>query len=84
MMDRFRPRELPGWDFRERYEETDVATFDSVWYAASNVQFWCVEKEKAGWVALGKRFPCSVAIVFLWCGVDEKKSVSRIVVFFFL
>lgn len=75
MMDRFRPRELPGWDFRERYEETDVATFDSVWYAASNVQFWCVEKEKAGWVALGKHK--SIGVLIMTTGSAEDRTIPE-------
>lgn len=54
MMDRFQPRELPGSDFRERYEETDVATFDAMWHAAMKVDFECVRHGKAGWVAAGE------------------------------
>ena len=54
MLDQFRPRELPGSDFRERYEETDVTTFDEVWDAALEVEIWCGRAGKAGWIALGK------------------------------
>lgn len=54
MLDQFQPRELPGSDFRERYEETDVATFEGVWHAAMNIEFRCGRDGKAGWVAMGK------------------------------
>lgn len=54
MLDQFRPRELPGSDFRERYEETDVAMFENVWDAALKVEFSCGRWGEAGWVALGK------------------------------
>ena len=47
MLDRFRPRELPGSDSRERYAETDVATFENVWSAAAKVEMWCGRYGKA-------------------------------------
>lgn len=54
MLDQFRPQELPGDDFRERYKETDVAMFEGVWSAAVRVDFWCGRYGKAGWVAMGR------------------------------
>ena len=54
MMDQFRPRELPGSDFSKRYEETDIATFQSVWEAALKVYFDCGRFRKGGWFATGK------------------------------
>ena len=54
MLDRFQPRELPGSDFRKRYEETDVAKFEDVWSAAVTVDFNCGRFGKAGWVVMGK------------------------------
>lgn len=54
-MDRFRPRELPKSDFRERYEETDVANLEAVGHETPRVQFWCVEKgEAGGWLWIRK------------------------------
>ena len=54
MLDQFQPRELPGSDFRERYEDTDVGLFQSIWDAALKVDFRCGHDGKAGWVAMGK------------------------------
>lgn len=54
MLDQFRPRELPGSDFRERYDETDVATFDAIWDTAIKVDFVCGRYGHAGWVAAGE------------------------------
>ena len=54
MLDQFQPLELPGSDFRKRYEETDVATFEGVWDAAIKVDFNCGRDGEAGWVAMGK------------------------------
>ena len=56
MLDQFRPQELPGSDFRERYEETDISTFSAVWEAALKVYFECGRFRKAGWAAMGKSF----------------------------
>ena len=54
MLDQFRPRELPGSDFRERYEETDVAGFSGLWEAALKAYFECVRFGHAGWSATGE------------------------------
>ena len=54
MLDQFHPRELPGTDFRERYEETDVAEFATLWEAALRVYFECARFSNAGWIATGE------------------------------
>ena len=54
MLDRFGPRELPGSDFRQRYQETDVARFEEIWSAAVRIDFSCGHDLEAGWVAMGK------------------------------
>ena len=56
MLDQFQPRELPGSDLRERYEETDVGRFENVWNAAAKIDFKCGRKGDAGWVAMGKQY----------------------------
>ena len=54
MLNHFRPRELPGSDSRERYEQTDVATFEQVWSAAFSIEFNCRYNWEAGWLPMGK------------------------------
>lgn len=56
MLDQFQPQELPGSDFRKRYEATDVAMFEGVWDAAAKIDFKCGPREAAGWVAMGKQY----------------------------
>ena len=54
MLNRFKRRELPGSDVRERYEETDVALLENAWYAALTVDFACLQYGSAGWIAMGR------------------------------
>ena len=54
MLDHFRPRELPGSDFRMRYEQTDVATFEQIWSATFTIEYNCRYHAAAGWLAMGK------------------------------
>ena len=53
MLDHFRPRELPGSDSGQRYEETDVMTFEEVWSAAFRIEYDCRYHAEAGWLAMG-------------------------------
>ncbi len=70
MLDQFRPQELPGSDFRERYEERDVATFFGVWDAALKVDFGCGRFGQAGWVAMGKLYFKLMRGVIRWRGAE--------------
>ena len=54
MLNQFKPRELPGSEDRERYEETDVALLESAWYAALAVDYACLQYGSAGWTAMGR------------------------------
>ena len=54
MLDQFKPRELPGSDPGETYEETDVLLLESAWYAALDVDFTCLQQGEAGWIAMGR------------------------------
>ena len=54
MLNDFNPRELPGSEDGERYEETDVALLESAWYAALTVDYACLQYGSAGWIAMGR------------------------------
>ncbi|CAD6571457.1 MAG: hypothetical protein ASARMPREDX12_004542 [Alectoria sarmentosa] len=73
MLDRFQPRELPGSDFRERYEETDVAKFEGVWSAAVTVDFNCGRFGKAGWVVMGEQE--SIGVLIMTSGSAEDRNI---------
>ena len=53
-LDQFIPEELPGSDPSKKYEETDVALLEDAWYAASTVDFACLQHGSAGWIAFGR------------------------------
>ena len=54
MLNQFKPRELPGSDIWDNYEETDVALLENAWYAALTVDFACLQYDSAGWIAMGR------------------------------
>ena len=53
-LDQFVSEELPGSDPSKKYEETDVALLEDAWYAASTVDFACLQYGRAGWIAMGR------------------------------